>query len=56
MSVDIKTVKRVARLSRIVVKGDEAERMDRVLFRALLSNLMEMSDLLCHKVFCQCLY
>ena len=56
MSVDIKTVKPVARLSRIVVKGDEAERMDRVLFRALLSNLMEMSDLLCHKVFCQCIY
>ena len=27
MSVDIKTVKRVARLSRIAVKDDEAERM-----------------------------
>ncbi len=56
MSVDIKTVKRVAHLSRIVVKGDEAERMGRVRFQAFLSNLMEMSDLLCHKVFCQCIY
>lgn len=30
MSLDIKPVKRVARLSRIVVKGDEAVRLDRV--------------------------
>ncbi len=43
MSVDIKTVKRVARLSRIAVKDDEAERMAREL-NAILGFVEQLDE------------
>ncbi|MBH9988514.1 MULTISPECIES: Asp-tRNA(Asn)/Glu-tRNA(Gln) amidotransferase subunit GatC [Bartonella] len=43
MSVDIKTVKRVARLSRIAVKDDEAERMAKEL-NAILGFVEQLDE------------
>ena len=43
MSVDIKTVKRVARLSRIAVKDDEAERMAKEL-NAILGFIEQLDE------------